>query len=191
MATRILAFAGSTRQDSFNKKLIRIGAEHARAAGAEVTLIDLRDYPMPLYDGDLENSEGIPPNGLKLKELFRGHQGFFFSCPEYNGSVTGVMKNTIDWMSRPASGEKPNECFDGKVAALLSASPGVFGASRSMVVVSNILTKLQVVVIGESLSLGKANEAFETDGRLKDAKVDGIVKKIASRLIAVTGKLHG
>ena len=83
MTPKILAFAGSTRTDSFNKKLIQVAAKGAQAAGAEVTLIDLRDFPMPLYDGDLEDKEGVPPNGRRLKELMKSHQGLLLSCPEY------------------------------------------------------------------------------------------------------------
>src|SRR5919198_2770214 len=104
-APKILAFAGSTRTESFNKKLVRVAVAGARAAGAEVTLIDLRDFPMPLYDGDLEAKEGLPANARKVKDLFLAHQGLLLSCPEYNSSITGVLKNTIDWVSRQAPGE--------------------------------------------------------------------------------------
>ncbi len=188
---RILAFAGSTRDASLNKKLSRVAAEHAKAAGARVSWIDLRDYPMPLYDGDLEAKEGVPPNGLKLKELFKANDALFLSCPEYNGSTPAVLKNAIDWVSRPAPGEKPLECFEGKVAGLVSASPGQFGAARSLVAMQGLLLKLNMTLIGETLALGKAHEAFEDDGRLKDPKVDAIVKNIASRLVEVAGKMRG
>src|SRR5258705_7542948 len=102
---RILAFAGTTRTDAFNKKLIRVAAAAAKAAGGDVTLIDLRDFPMPIYDGDLEAKEGIPANGVKLKELFMAHRGLLLSTGEYNSSVTGVLKNAIDWVSRSAPSE--------------------------------------------------------------------------------------
>jgi NAD(P)H-dependent FMN reductase len=113
---RILAFAGSLRTDSFNKKLARIGAEGARAAGAEVTLIDLRDFPMPVYDGDLE-AAGMPETVLQLKKLFLEHQGLLIASPEYNGSIPGPLKNAIDWVSRSAPGERPLASFTDKVAA--------------------------------------------------------------------------
>src|SRR6185503_14534211 len=99
---KILAFAGTTRVDALNKKLIRVATAAAKAAGAEVTLIDLRDFPLPLYDGDLEEKEGIPANGVKLKGLMMAHRGLLLSTGEYNSSVTGVLKNTIDWISRSA-----------------------------------------------------------------------------------------
>src|SRR5688500_15705787 len=117
---KILAFAGSTRVESYNKKLVRIAIEGARAAGAEVTHIDLRDLPLPVFDEDLESSSGLPENARKLKELFLNHQGLLISAPEYNSSITGVLKNTLDWVSRPASGEASLAAFAGKVAALMS-----------------------------------------------------------------------
>src|SRR5579872_6970211 len=130
---RILAFAGSTREDSFNKKLVKIAAEGARAAGAEVTHVDLRELNLPLYDGDLERNSGLPAGGRKLKDLMLAHDGFLISAPEYNSSVSGVLKNAIDWASRPVPGEKELECFQGKVAAIMSASPGALGGLRGLV----------------------------------------------------------
>jgi len=116
---KILAFAGSTRTDSFNKKLIKVAAAGAREAGADVTVIDLRDYPMPLYDEDLEKQEGLPSNTRKLKELMLTHQGLLISSPEYNSSISGVLKNTIDWTSRQGDGEYPLSCFKDKVAGII------------------------------------------------------------------------
>jgi NAD(P)H-dependent FMN reductase len=105
MPPKLLSFAGATRTQSWNKKLVAIGAQSARAAGAQVTLIDLRDLPMPLYDGDLEAAEGLPPSARALKQLVIEHDGLLLSCPEYNTSITAVLKNAIDWVSRP----RPNE----------------------------------------------------------------------------------
>ena len=124
---KILAFAGSTRKGSFNKKLVHVAAEAVRDAGGQVTEVDLRDYPMPIYDGDLEESDGSPDRATKLYELMKQHDGLLLACPEYNSSITAVLKNTIDWVSRPREGEPPLTAFAGKVAALLSASPGALG----------------------------------------------------------------
>jgi NAD(P)H-dependent FMN reductase len=190
MSVRILAFAGSTRTDSWNKKLIRIGADAAHKAGALVTLIDLRDYPLPLYDGDLEANEGIPANGMKLKELFLGHQGLLISSPEYNSSIPGVLKNALDWVSRSAPGESPLSCYAGKVAGLLSASPGALGGLRSLVVLRSMLGNIKTLVIPEQFSLPKANEAFNPDGALKDPKHQGSVETVAKALVALLGKLQ-
>ncbi len=190
MTPRILAFAGSTRTDSFNKKLIRIAVKGAQAAGAEVTLIDLRDYPMPLYDGDLEAKEGIPPNGRKFKELLLAHQGLLLSCPEYNSSISGVLKNAIDWASREAPGETPLACFKGKTAALMSASPGGLGGLRGLVHVRSILGNIGVLVLPDQVAVPKAHEAFQLDGSLKDPKQQAAVEKLGLDLAALLQKLH-
>src|SRR5262245_14759187 len=129
---RILAFAGATRTESFNKKLVKVVAGQVKDAGADVTTIDLRDYPMPLYDGDLEEQQGLPENAKKLKDLFKSHHGFLISAPEYNSSITGVLKNTIDWVSRPLPGEKRLEAYVGKTALLVAASPGALGGLRGL-----------------------------------------------------------
>jgi chromate reductase, NAD(P)H dehydrogenase (quinone) len=121
--TKILAFAGSARKESFNKKLANIAAEGAKNAGAEVTYLDFHDLPLPLYDEDLEALDGLPDNVLKLKSLMKAHDGFVIACPEYNSSITPLLKNVIDWASRPATDEPPLACFTGKVALLMSASP--------------------------------------------------------------------
>ncbi len=165
---RILAFAGSTRRDSWNKKLIRIAVQAAQTAGAEVSLVDLADYPMPLYDGDLENEKGIPENGMKFKQLMDEHDGFLISCPEYNSSITGVLKNTIDWASRQAEGEKPLQCFKGKVVSLMSASPGRLGGLRGLVHVRAILGNIGCIVLPEQVAVPSASEAFSEDGLLEN-----------------------
>ena len=189
MTVKILAFAGSTRTESFNKKLIRIGADAARAAGAEVTLIDLRDFPMPLYDGDLEASSGIPEHGKRLKKLFLEHDGLFISTPEYNSSIPGVLKNAIDWVSRSEPGESPLAAYAGKVGALMSASPGALGGIRSLNVVRTMLSNIRVLMLPDSVSVSKAGEAFNTDGTLKDAKQTAAVQKLGKTLTETVAKL--
>ncbi len=188
-APKVLAFAGSLRKDSLNKKLVRVAADAARAAGGEVTLVDLRDYPMPIYDGDLEASEGIPPNAKKFKELMLAHPALLISSPEYNTSITGVLKNTIDWASRAEKGEPPLACFDGKVAGLLSASPGNFGGMRSLMTVRSILSNIRVLVIPDQVAVPRAHEAFGPDGKLLDAKIQAGVENVARRLVGVTAAL--
>ncbi|NES22859.1 MAG: NAD(P)H-dependent oxidoreductase, partial [Symploca sp. SIO3E6] len=130
---KILAFAGSARIESFNKKLVKIAAEGAKVAGAEVTYLDLLDYPMPLFNQDLEASE-LPETVVQFKALLNSHQGLLISCPEYNGSITPLLKNAIDWASRPGPGDAPAlGCFKGKVAALFATSPGGLGGIRGLV----------------------------------------------------------
>jgi chromate reductase, NAD(P)H dehydrogenase (quinone) len=191
MAPKILAFAGSTRTESFNKKLVKLGAEAARAAGAEVTLVDLRDFPMPLYDGDLEASSGIPEHGKRLKKLFLEHDGLLISTPEYNSSIPGVLKNAIDWVSRSEPGESPLAAYAGKVGALTSASPGALGGTRSLNVVRMMLSNIKVLMLPDSVSVSKAHEAFNPDGTLKDAKQSAAVQKLGKALTETVAKLKG
>ena len=188
-APRILAFAGSARSGSFNKRLVAIAAAGARAAGADVTLIDLRDYPLPLYDGDLEERDGLPAHARKLKDLFLANQGLLISAPEYNSSITPLLKNTIDWVSRPVTGEAPLNCFDGKVAALLSASPGALGGLRGLVHVRAILQNIRVLTIPEQVAVPNAAEAFAPDGSLKDAKQQAAVQGCGAALARMITKL--
>ena len=188
-APKILCFAGSLRTDSFNKKVVKIAMSGAKAAGADVTYIDLRDYPMPIYDGDIETASGLPENALKLKTLMREHQAFLISSPEYNSSISAALKNAIDWASRPAPGEKMLECFTGKVAGVMSASPGALGGLRGLVTVRSILENINVLVCPEQIAIAQATDAFDDDGSLKDAKKQAAVEKIGARVAEVTRKL--
>jgi NAD(P)H-dependent FMN reductase len=192
MATppKILAFAGSTRAESHNKKLVKIAAAGAQAAGAEVTYLDLRDIPMPLFDEDLETQEGIHPNARKLKELMLTHQGLLIASPEYNSSISGVLKNAIDWVSRPEPGEALLACFVDKVAAIMSASPGSLGGLRGLVHVRSILENIKVIVLPDQIAVPKAYDAFNSDGTLKDTKQQAAVEKLGSNVATVLTKLR-
>ncbi len=181
---KILAFAGSTRTASFNKKLIKVAAEAARAAGAEVTLIDLRDYAMPLFDGDLEDAQGLPENAKKLKALMRESDGFLLACPEYNSSITAVLKNTIDWASRAETDDEPAlVAFRGKTAALMSASPGALGGLRGLVTVRSILGNIGMIVLPDQVAVPKAHEAFDEAGKLKEERLAKQVSGVAEGLV--------
>ncbi|MEM9881336.1 MAG: NAD(P)H-dependent oxidoreductase [Planctomycetota bacterium] len=166
---KILAFAGSLREGSFNKKLVRCAAAAAEEAGAEVTVIDLADYPLPLFDEDVE-AKGTPENATKLKAMMKPADGFLIASPEYNSSLSGALKNVIDWASRPAEGEGRLEAFAGKAAVLMAASPGALGGLRGLVHLRAILGNIQVTVLPQQHALGGANEAFAEDGSLKDDK---------------------
>lgn len=179
---RILAFAGSTRRESWNKKLIRVAAKGAGDAGAAVTLVDLADFPMPMYDGDLEAEKGIPEKGREFKDLLRRHQGFLMSCPEYNSSISGVLKNVIDWASRRENDEKPLECFRGKVVSLMSASPGRLGGLRGLVHVRAILGNIGCIVLPNQVAVPSANDAFDPEGRLRDGGLREQVENLGSEL---------
>jgi NAD(P)H-dependent FMN reductase len=186
---RILAFAGSLRAESYNKKLVKIAAAGARAAGAEVTYLDLRDLPLPIFDEDLEAREGLPANGRKLKDLFLAHQGLLISAPEYNSGITAVLKNAIDWASRPVPGEPPLACFVDKVAVLMSASPGQLGGLRGLVHVRYVLGNIHVVVLPDQIAVPRAFEAFNADGSLKDARQQSGVEGLGQKLATVLARL--
>ena len=194
MNARILAFAGSARRDSLNKKLIGIGARLAREAGAEVTLIDLDDFPMPVYHGDLEAAEGLPEHARRLRALFMEHHGLLISSPENNSSVSALLKNSIDWLSRSiGDGKGPNSGlapYRGKVAAMMAASPSPFGGTRQLPHLRQILSSLGVTVVPSQLALQHADKAFEADGSLKDPHVLEHVRKLVEALVDMTGKLR-
>jgi len=186
---KILAFAGSARKASWNKKLVRIAAAGARTAGAEVTLIELEDFALPLFNQDDEAAHGLPENARKLKDLMLSHQGFLISSPEYNSSITPLLKNTIDWASRPVKGEPPLACFDGKVALLVSASPGALGGMRGLVTVRSILGNIGTHVLPGTISISQAADAFSDDGSLKDPAKQQRVEKLAGDLVRFLQKL--
>lgn len=189
-APKILAFAGSLRAGSYNKQLIRIAVEGARQAGAEVTLIDLKDYPLPVFDEDLE-AQGIPENAVKLKDLMLAHQGLLISAPEYNSSLPAALKNAIDWISRPIPGKPRLACYIDKVAAIMSASTGALGGLRGLVHLRAILGNINVLVLPEQTSIPNAHEAFDADGRLRDARKHDEIEKLGKRLTAMLQKLQG
>jgi NAD(P)H-dependent FMN reductase len=186
---KILAFAGSLREASWNKKLVRIAADGAREAGADVTLIDLRDHALPIFDEDLETRDGLPPNGRKLKDLFLANQGLLLSCPEYNSSITGVLKNAIDWISRPAKGEKDLACFEGRVCGLMATSPGWRGGLRGLVTVRSILGNIGCIVLPDQVTVPTAHLAFDDAGALKDAKMAAAVRKLGATVAHTVAKL--
>ncbi|GAB4344867.1 MAG: NADPH-dependent FMN reductase [Gammaproteobacteria bacterium] len=185
---RLLALAGSTRRHSYNKTLVRLAAGGAAGAGAEVRFIDLADYPMPLFDEDLEAKRGLPESVTALRERLLDHHGFLLASPEYNGSLTAVLKNALDWLSRPhPDGRSP---FADKVAALLSASPGGLGGLRGLDHARAILTNLGVLVLPRQFALPAAHEAFTKDGRLKDPARQEAVAALGAELVQRTRALR-
>lgn len=187
---KILAFAGSSRRDSFNKKLVKVAAEGARLAGAEVTYLDFKDLPMPLFDEDLEAEAGIPENVKKFKDLMKAHQGLLIACPEYNSSITPLLKNAIDWASRPEPGEPGLICFRDKVAVIMSTSPGAFGGLRGLVHVRAILGNIGVLVLPNQKGIAKAHEAFDENGQLEDEQQQQEIHQLGNKLATVVAKLN-
>jgi NAD(P)H-dependent FMN reductase len=190
---RLLFFAGSTREGSYNKKLARLGQHIAEANGIEAVFVDLRDYPMPLYDGDFETKEGPPVKAREFKALLGEYQGVFIASPEYNSSVTPLLKNTLDWVTRVRDkGETGLEVFKSRVFAISGASPGYYGAMRSLLTLRQILAVgIGALVIPEQIAVPRAVDAFEADGSLKDKGQQALCKSVVEALAVAARKFAG
>ena len=156
----MLVFAGSTRADSYNKQLASLAADVGREMGANVTLIDLKDYPMPFYDADLEK-KGMPKQVKKFRDLMMQNDAIVIASPEYNGSVSAVLKNAIDWASRSEEGAPSTDAFKGKKFALMSASPGRGGGARGLVHLKMIIENVGGTVLPDEISVPNAHTAFD------------------------------
>ena len=188
---RLLFFAGSAREASFNKKLALLGRHIAEANGIEAVFVDLKDYPMPIYNGDLEAAEGPPERARAFKALLGEYQGVFIASPEYNSSVTPLLKNTLDWVTRVrAKDETGLEVFKSRVFAISAASPGYYGGMRSLLNLRQILAVgIGALVIPEQLALPRAMDAFEADGSLKDRNQQEMLKGVVEALAIAARKL--
>lgn len=187
---KILAFAGSSRSNSLNKKLLDIAAQGAVEAGAKVTIIHLRDYPLPLYCGDVEAQFGLPESAADLQALLAESDALLIASPDYNGGYSAILKNALDWMSRPNGNGQPGLAhFANKAAAVVSASPGPLGGSRGQLAIRGVLDKLGMLVIPQSFSLGVAHEAFDETHKLRDLKVENMVRAVGAALADTVRKL--
>ncbi len=186
---KIIAFAGSTRTGSYNKKLVKIAARGAEVSGAHVDFVDLRDLNLPIFDEDLEAKNGPPDGATRFKELLKACDGMLISSPEYNSSLSAALKNAIDWASRPAEGEKPLEAFAGKVAVIMSASPGGLGGLRGLVHLRAILGNIQVTVLPNQHAVASAHEVIGDDGNIKDESLCNKIEGMGARLWEVCRKL--
>ena len=192
-STHLLFLAGSARADSINKKLAHVAAGIADANGIAATFVDLGDYPMPLYDGDMEQSDGVPDNAKKLHALFSAHSGIFIASPEYNASITPLLKNTLDWVSRVKSDNvAPLEVYKTRIFMIASAAPGNFGGIRGLIALRHILsTGLGALVLPDQLAIPKAAEAFDHEGRLQDIPNLERLKFLVQKLAQASKALHG
>ena len=186
---RVLAFAGSTRSGSLNKKLLRAAVVLAEQRGAQVTTLELRELALPLYDGDLEQHEGLPEGARRLKQLMATHDAFLIASPEYNSSISGVLKNAIDWASRPVPNEAPLSAFKEKIAGLLSASPGSLGGLRALIPLRSILGNLGTIVVPNQAAIAHAAEAFTESGQLKDARQQAQIEAVIEQLLRIAARL--
>ncbi len=187
----ILAFSGSTRSGSYNKKILALAVQGAKDAGANVTVIDLLDFKLPLYDGDLEDQEGIPKNCTKLKNIFIRHQGILLALPEYNSSFSAVFKNVIDWVSRPTEeNSEPLSCFKNKTAALISASIGHRGGARGLIHARSMLENINVTVLPTQVCIANADTAFDDCGVLKEKKSVLSLEMLGEELVHLIKQTH-
>lgn len=189
---KLLFLAGSARDGSINKKLARAAADLAEKAGADVTYIDLKDYPMPLFCEDIEKEEGLPESAIKLKKMFIESDGYFIASPEYNSSITPLLKNTIDWLSRP---HEENEtlliAYKGKVAALGAATPGALGGIRALPHLRHILSNIGVHVISSQIAVSNGFDEFDDNGEIKDERQAGFFKDTIESFVKTADKLNG
>jgi NAD(P)H-dependent FMN reductase len=190
MPVKLLAVAGSTRAGSFNQALLDLAASEAQARGAEVTSIRLKDFDLPLYDADLERT-AYPQAARDLRALFLAHHGFLIASPEYNGSISAVLKNAIDWASRPLEDQPATIIagFRGKVAGIMGASISPFGGLRGVTHLRQILGTIQTVVVTEQVLVPLAGAAFDADGKLKDALPAQLLGALAGRVVELAEKL--
>lgn len=187
---KVLILPGSARRESFNRKLAAIAAAQVTEAGCSPDLVDPADFRLPLFDQELEEAEGLPAPAKALKAKFLAADAILFVSPEYNSSITPLMKNVIDWVSRTESDDEPAlSAYHGKVAGLLSASPGALGGLRGLVHLRSILSNIGVLVVPKQFALGSAFSKFNEDGSLKDAQEVKGVRAVVDQLVATAAKL--
>ena len=192
MPVKILVFPGSLRSGSYNVRLAALAVKELTLADAEVTRISLADYPLPIYDADFAARSGPPANALKLKQLVGAHPGVFIASPEYNASVTPLLKNAIDWISTVReSGEAQLAVFQNRVFAIGGASPGRSGALNSLLTLRQVLAiGCRALVVAEQVSIPNAAQAFDEMGELTDARAAAQLKTVVKKLIAYV-QMHG
>ena len=188
--TRIAVIVGSTRDGSFNRALGALAAARLEAQGASVTDVDLATFDLPLYSAEIEENR-FPADAQRLKALFAAQDGLLFVSPEYNGSVPPLLKNAIDWASRPTGGESlvALSAYRGKASAVMSASLSPFGGLRGLMHLRQILSTIQTLVLPEQVLVPSAHAAFDEAGNLNDALAASLVEMTAARLAAVSRAL--
>ncbi len=192
-AMKLLVFAGSTRQHSFNRRLAAVAAQMGRDAGAEVSHIELVDFDIPMYNADLE-ARGTPADVVRLKQMMFEHPAWIICSPEYNGSYTAMLKNTIDWVSSPIKSD-PDwtdgfKSFRGKVVGMLSASNGALGGLRSQSHLAPLLINSQCWLAPKAFALGRAADAFDADGGLRDETQRKSVRGVIDQVLWAAQRLH-
>jgi chromate reductase, NAD(P)H dehydrogenase (quinone) len=182
---KILVIPGSLRSGSHNVRLAALATKELALAEAEVTRISLVDYPLPIFDADFAQAEGPPPNAVKLKRLISAHRGVFIASPEYNASITPLIKNAIDWISTVREGGEPQlAAYQDRVFALGAASPGRSGGMHSLIALRQVLAVgCRALVIPEQIAIPNAATAFDEMDQLNDARAAAQLKTVARRLV--------
>ena len=189
---KILAFAGSLREHSYTKRVVKTAVEGANNAGADVTFIDLKQYPMPIYNSDEHEKFGFDENALAFQKLLSEHDGFLIASPEYNGSLPAGLKNAIDWASRKSEHYEMGEVFKGKVAAIMTASPGAFGGIRCLSHLRGVLSILLVNVLPSEIAVANVSKMFDGDGdTMTDEKMKKVLEDLGESLTDLLKKTHG
>ncbi len=189
--TKILFLAGSARKDSLNKKLIHAAAKLAEEKGCTANVVDLKLFEMPIYDGDHEGEKGLPETAILLKKLFKDNDGLFISSPEYNSSFSPLLKNSLDWISRPHEENEPSlSAYRGKTAALASVSPGALGGLRGLIPLRMLLGNIGVTVVPQQVAIGSGFSAFNDDGTLSDKQQAKMLEDTIDELISTTKALN-
>lgn len=189
---KLLAMPGSARRDSLNRRLLKVLVQGAVEAGAEVTLFDPREHPMPLYDGDLEADEGLPAAAARLQALFAEHHGLLLATPEYNGFFPPLVKNSFDWLSRPlpdGSGRPGTVHVRGKPAGIVAASPGALGGIRSLQHTRQYLSNLGFLVVPEQVGIPKADTLLDASGALADERLRKNVEAVGAAVARLAMRL--
>ncbi|MGD0849044.1 NADPH-dependent FMN reductase [Bradyrhizobium sp.] len=186
-ALKILVIPGSLRTGSLNAKLAAAAAYQFAQAGAEVTRISLADFPLPIYDGDLQSKSGVPKHAINLKRMIGAHHGVLMVTPEYNSSVPPLVKNTIDWVTRVQDmHEIRGQVFRGRAFAIAAASEGRLGGTRALAALRLILSACHAMVIPNQLALSFASEAYDDMDRLKHPADIEALNALVRQLIDVS-----
>ena len=189
-ALKILVIPGSLRTGSHNARLAAAAAHEFALAGAEVTRISLADFPLPIYDGDLQTKSGVPKHAINLKRMMSAHHGVLIVTPEYNSSVPALVKNTIDWVTRVQDGqESRGQVFRGRAFAIAAASESRLGGTRSLAALRLILTACHAIVIPNQLALSFASEAYDDMDRLKHPTDIEALNALVRQLIDVSQRM--
>jgi chromate reductase, NAD(P)H dehydrogenase (quinone) len=188
---KILAFAGSLREHALSKRVLKVAIKGAEKAGADVTYVDLRDFPMPIYNLDDHETNGFDENALAFQGLLVQHDGFLIASPEYNGSLPAALKNVIDWASRPSDNFPRSAVFSGKFAAMMSSSPGSFGGVRSLTHLRGVLTSISVNVLPQEIAVPFAEEKFVGDDEeMIDEAMKARLEELSALLVEMLKKTH-